>query len=114
MENKDKRVENMILMKGIDPRLDLGIEWTEDDNFSIPLCSVSDEKVVVLGRMELSSLNLSKIKSYNWRYLEREPEGKWEAKDLDISRIPRPMPSKDELIRVSISEESTDEEDIIF
>lgn len=108
------RVEGIIVLKGIDPKLDLGIEWDNEDDYSIPLCSAIDEKIIIVGRMKLNPSNFAKIKSYQWKYLEREYGGSWRAEEFDWTKIPRIAPIKDELIKVSIGGGEKDEDGLLF
>lgn len=112
--NNTEKVSRMILIKGLAPDLDLGIEWDEDSSDAVMLCTAINDSVVLLGNMLLTADNMMKLKNFNWKYLVKLFDGKWELEDLDWGLIPRPSIDKTELIKIQLKEGDEDEEGIIF
>lgn len=104
----------MILINGLSPTLDLGIEWEDDVLKAVMLCTAINEEIVLLGNMRMTAENLSKIKSYNWRYLVKPADGRWTPKELDWSSIPRHNEVTTELIKIQLKRGDEDEDGIVF
>lgn len=112
--NRIDNLAHMILINGLSPELDLGIEWEKDPLKAVMLCTFVDGGVHLLGNMLLNVENLSKIKSFNWKYLVKPNEGQWSPKELDWESIPRTPIEPQELVKIQLKVGDADEDDLLF
>jgi len=103
-------VKELILIHGLSPKLDLGIDW-DTENKELVLATYEKSEITPLGYINPTIDNFEKIRNYQWAYLVKENQ-KWVQREFPYERIPREL-NLDEPIKTYIRE-GQHEDEVLF
>lgn len=96
-------MSSMILLNGLNPKVNLKLDWTERGD-GVLVCTSYNEEIVVMGKIELTASNLSKLKYYQYALLNNIDGKGWEKGELNYTDISRPYLQDEDIIKVDVSE----------
>lgn len=109
-------IKEILLIQGFNSNLDLGIKWVTPTHpirngyESITVATPKEDGLKILGSMELSVINLEKIKNQTYTILTKNEEDQWVSSELDYVRVPREVEENfNELIHVGGNANESDE-----
>lgn len=111
-------IDRLIVIRGLSPELNLGIEWECDENTPrVNLSTEYNKKIISLGKMPLTLDNFKKIRDYTWAYLVQDENKKWKPIDFVWEEIPRVLNVKEEIIDVvgiGFKSEGSEDDGLLF
>lgn len=98
-------MSKMLVIQGLKRDVDLGLDFSE--NGKVQVLTKRENELNVLGNIDLTVANLSKLKSYRYVLME-STEGGVKAVEFDWEDIPRTQPEVKDSIKLTLERRGED------